>query len=156
MTHKQYLTEAFTEAFRGIHENLGGPFGAVVVKNGEIIGRGCNRVIFENDPTAHAEVTAIRDACKVLGSYDLSGTVIYSTCEPCPMCLSAIYWSKIEAVYYSLTRFDAEEIGFSDRRIYEEFDKKPEERSLKMHLVDHPDAKALFAEWSENPNKVLY
>ena len=156
MTHEQYLTQAFNEAFRGIQENLGGPFGAVVVKNGEIIGRGCNRVIFENDPTAHAEVTAIRDACKTLGSYDLSGAVIYSTCEPCPMCLSAIYWSKIEVVYFSLTRFDAEDIGFSDRRIYEEFDKKPEERSLKMQMVDHPVAKNLFKEWMENPNKILY
>jgi len=155
-THNDFLTEAFKEAFYGIRNDLGGPFGAVVVKDGIIIGKGSNRVTSENDPTAHAEVTAIRSACKNTGSFDLSGAIIYSTCEPCPMCLSAIYWAKINTVYYSLTKFDADEIGFSDNLIYQEFGMNDEEKTVNLEKIDHPSAAVLFEEWRKNPNKVLY
>ena len=156
LTHEDYLNEAFKEAFRGIRNDLGGPFGAVVVKDGVILGKGCNRVISDNDPTAHAEVTAIREACRNVESYDLTGAVIYSTCEPCPMCLSAIYWAKIKMVYFSLTQFDAHDIGFSDNLIYQEFELEAEERTVKMEKIELPAAVELFEEWRKSPNKILY
>ena len=156
LVHEDFLNEAFNEAFYGIRNDLGGPFGAVVVKDNVILGKGCNRVISENDPTAHAEVMAIRNACKNIGSYDLSGTVIYSTCEPCPMCLSAIYWAKIPTVYYCLTQFDADKIGFSDNRIYKQLELNNKKRSVKLKQTDHPSAIKLFEEWMNNPNKILY
>lgn len=151
-----YLNEAFNEAFYGIRNELGGPFGAVVVKDGVIIGKGCNRVTSDNDPTAHAEVTAIRAACKNLSTFDLSGAEIYSTCEPCPMCLSAIYWAKIVTVYYSLTQFDADDIGFSDNRIYQEFGLNAEDKKVRLEKIEHPSANELFEEWRRNPSKILY
>jgi guanine deaminase len=154
--HNEYMTLAFEEAFCGIRNELGGPFGAVVVKDGVILGKGCNRVTSENDPTAHAEVTAIREACKTIGNFDLTGAEIYSTCEPCPMCLSAIYWSKITKVYYSLTQFDADDIGFSDSIIYQEFTLPPEKKTVKLVKLDHPGATELFDEWRKNPSKTLY
>lgn len=150
------MTIAFEEAFHGIRNGLGGPFGAVIVKDGEIIGKGCNRVTSENDPTAHAEVTAIRDACKSINSFDLTGAVIYSTCEPCPMCLSAIYWAKINKVYYSLTQFDADGIGFSDNLIYQEFELPNDEKSVRLEKIAHDAADKLFEEWKRNPSKILY
>ena len=155
-THKEFLTKAFNEAYWGIRNELGGPFGAVVVKDGLIIGKGCNRVIVDNDPTAHAEVTAIRQACRQIGSYDLSGAVIYATCEPCPMCLSAIYWAKISFVYFSLTQYDAAGIGFSDHHIYQELKLPAEERLLKMEKIEHPLSEMLFCEWNNNPSRILY
>jgi guanine deaminase len=154
--HNEYMTLAFEEAFHGIRNGLGGPFGAVVVKDGVILGKGCNRVTSDNDPTAHAEVTAIREACKTIGNFDLTGAEIYSTCEPCPMCLSAIYWAKITKVYYSLTQFDADDIGFSDNLIYQEFTLPPEKKSVKLVRVDHAAATDLFDEWRKNPSKTLY
>ena len=154
--HEHFIDEAFKEAFYGIRNDLGGPFGAVVVKDGVILGKGCNRVTSDNDPTAHAEVTAIRSACKNSGSFDLSGAVIYCTCEPCPMCLSAIYWANIDAVYFSLTQFDADGIGFSDHKIYSELAMGIEDRSVKFEKIDHPLSRELFEEWSKNPQKIQY
>lgn len=155
-SHEKYLDEAFGLAFQSVGNNVGGPFGAVVVKDGKIIGMGGNRVILEHDPTAHAEIVAIREACRKLGNFDLSGAVIYATCEPCPMCLSALYWANISEVYYCLTRYQADAIGFRDNHIYEELEKLPEERSLNFHQVSHPDADRLFREWEEKQDKMVY
>jgi len=154
--HGSFLDKAFELAFNGIRNNVGGPFGAVVVKEGRIIGSGCNCVTSSNDPTAHAEVTAIRDACRNIKSFDLSGAVIYSTCEPCPMCLSAIYWANIKTVYFSSSRYDAADIGFRDNHIYEEMDIPLAERTVPFLHVDHPMASALFSEWLGKQDKTLY
>jgi tRNA(Arg) A34 adenosine deaminase TadA len=154
--HEKYLNEAFNLAYRSIRNNIGGPFGAVVVMDGKIIGKGGNRVVLQNDPTAHAEIVAIREACRNIRNFDLSGAVLYSTCEPCPMCLSAIYWANIKEVYYCLTRYQAEAIGFKDNHIYEEMNLMPEERALSFHQVTHPEATGLFREWTEKQDKMPY
>lgn len=151
-----YLDEAFNEAFHSVRNNMGGPFGAVVVMDGKVIGRGGNRVSSTNDPTAHAEIVAIRDACRNINNFDLAGAVIYATCEPCPMCLSAIYWANIRKVYYSLTRTDAESIGFRDNHIYEELNLLPGERKTSFIHVHHPLANLLFREWTEKTDKTPY
>ena len=151
-----HLNEAFDEAFRSVRNNIGGPFGAVVVMDGKVIGKGGNRVSSQNDPTAHAEIVAIRDACQHIGSFDLSGTVLYSTCEPCPMCLSAIYWANILSVFYCSTRHDAASIGFKDNHIYEELNQPVEERKMNFRQVTHPMAVDLFREWTEKNDKIPY
>jgi len=151
-----YLSEAFKEAFHGIRNNHGGPFGAVIVRDNTIIGRGCNMVISQHDPTAHAEIVAIRQACKNINSYDLSGTVIYSTCEPCPMCFSAVYWAKINEVIFCLSRHDAELMGFKDNHIYEEIYKDFSERDIRFTKVDHSYIKTLMEEWNQKPDKFHY
>jgi guanine deaminase len=152
----KYLDEAFNEAFLSVRNNIGGPFGAVVVMDGKVIGKGGNRVSSQNDPTAHAEIVAIRDACKHISNFDLSGAVLYSTCEPCPMCLSAIYWSNIKAVYFCSTRHEADYIGFKDNHIYEELNLAPEKRKIAFTRVAHPKAVELFSEWSEKADKISY
>ncbi len=154
--HEKYLNEAFDLAYQSIRNNIGGPFGAVVVMDGKIIGKGGNRVISQNDPTAHAEIVAIREACRNISNFDLSGAVLYATCEPCPMCLSAIYWANIKEVYYCSTRYQAEAIGFRDNHIYEEMNLLPEERTLSFHQVTHPEAAGLFREWTEKQDKMPY
>jgi len=154
--NEKYFEEAFDLAYQSVRNNLGGPFGALVVMDGDIIGKGGNQVVSQNDPTAHAEIVAIRDACRKLGNFDLSGAVIYATCEPCPMCLSAIYWANIKEVYYCSTRYQAEAIGFKDNHIYEEMKLLPEKRTLAFHHVAHPEADALFREWSEKQDKMPY
>jgi tRNA(Arg) A34 adenosine deaminase TadA len=151
-----FFTIAFEEAFLSVRNNMGGPFGAVVVKDGEIIGKGGNRVSSANDPTAHAEINAIRDACKNIGSFDLSGTVLYSTCEPCPMCLSAIYWANISKVLYSSTRHQAADIGFKDNHIYEELSLQPLDRKIPFISVETEQAGELFKEWIEKNDKIPY
>ena len=153
---KIYLDEAFEEAFHGVRNNLGGPFGAVVVKDGKIIGKGGNRVSSQNDPTAHAEIVAIREACQNIASFDLTGSVLYATCEPCPMCLSAIYWANIHTVYYCSTRLEAESIGFKDNHIYEELNVVPEQRKIHFKPVADPKASELFSEWSGKNDKIPY
>jgi guanine deaminase len=155
-SHEFYLNEAFDEAFLSVRYNIGGPFGAVVVMHGNIIGRGGNRVITLNDPTAHAEIVAIREACKTIGNFDLTGAVLYTTCEPCPMCLSAIYWANIHAVYYGSTRFEAEAIGFKDNHIYEELDIPAEERLIPFKKLENTKAAELFLEWDEKKDKITY
>jgi tRNA(Arg) A34 adenosine deaminase TadA len=124
-----FLREAIQVSIKNVQENNGGPFGAVIVKAGKIIARGANKVTAKNDPTAHAEVEAIRQACEVLGTFDLSGCDIYASCEPCPMCLGAIYWSRVDHLYFAATKEDAAEIGFDDEFIYEEIGKSFQSRS---------------------------
>jgi tRNA(Arg) A34 adenosine deaminase TadA len=128
----------------------------VVVKDGIVIGKGGNCVSSQNDPTAHAEIVAIRDACSKTGTFDLAGAIIYATCEPCPMCLSAIYWANIGAVYYCSTRLDAASIGFKDNHIYEELNIPPTERKIGFHHLHHPTAVELFKEWREKADKIPY
>lgn len=155
-SEETYFKLAFDEAFHSVRSNLGGPFGAVVVKNGKVIGKGGNRVSSTNDPTAHAEIVAIREACKSIGSFDLSGCVLYTTCEPCPMCLSAIYWASIERVFYGSTRYEAAEIGFKDNHIYEELPLQPADRKIPFIQVNLEPAITLFREWTEKSDKVPY
>ena len=155
-TTETSFNEAFNQAFYSVRNNVGGPFGAVILMDGKIIGKGGNQVSSQNDPTAHAEIVAIRDACKNIGNFDLSGAVLYTTCEPCPMCLSAIYWANIRAVYYVSTRHQAEAIGFKDNHIYEELNLNPSERRIAFVQLDHPKAIELFREWTEKNDKIPY
>jgi len=137
-------------------EKGGGPFGAVIVKDGEIIAAYANSVTIDNDPTAHAEVNAIREACKKLKTFDLSGCEIYSSCEPCPMCLGAIYWARIDKLYFANTKNDADAIGFSDNFIYDEIAKPYSERNLKTENLMREDAIKAFELWSQTENKIEY
>jgi len=137
-------------------ENGGGPFGAVIVKDGKIIATGVNRVTAHTDPTAHAEVNAIRKAAKKLGTFDLSGCEIYSSCEPCPMCLGAIYWAHLDKLYYGNSKTDAKAIGFDDSFIYDEIELKPEKRKVKTVKFLHDEAIKAFKLWSEKTDKIEY
>jgi len=137
-------------------KNDGGPFGAIIVKDGSIVSAGRNRVTASNDPTAHAEIVAIREAAKQLGTFDLSGCEIYTTCEPCPMCLGAIYWARLDKVYYGNTKLDAKKIGFDDSFIYDEMALKPENRKLKMEQILHNEAIVAFKDWEEKEDKIEY
>ena len=147
------------EAIRLSEDNVrngGGPFGAVIARDGEIVGTGTNRVTPDCDPTAHAEVNAIRAAASRLGTFDLSGCEIYSSCEPCPMCLGAIYWAHLDRLYYGNDKQDAAGIGFDDAFIYRELDLKPDDRSLKSERLLSDEAAAAFREWAAKPDKVEY
>ena len=135
---------------------LGGPFGALIARDGKVIAEGFNQVTSANDPTAHAEVVAIREACAKLGSFNLAGCEIYTSCEPCPMCLGAIYWARLERIYFANSRADAAAIGFDDDHIYREMPKRHEERSIPIEQVDLEEARAIFREWQEMPDKVQY
>src|ERR1700750_610657 len=130
--HEKFMRMAIRLSEHNIQNGLGGPFGAVVVKDGEVVAASANKVIPENDPTAHAEVSAIRLACTALGTYNLQGCVIYTSCEPCPMCLGAIYWARLDAIYYGNTKTDAATIGFDDQFIYEELDLPLHRRTLRI------------------------
>ncbi len=134
----------------------GGPFGAVVVCDGRIAGRGHNQVTTLFDPTAHAEVMAIREACRSLGRFDLRGCELYTSCEPCPMCLAAIYWARLERVFYACTRHDAAGIGFDDDFIYEQLALEIAARSLPMEQIEREHSLTLFREWMEKPDKISY
>lgn len=134
----------------------GGPFGAVIVKDGKVVGAAANRVTLNNDPTAHAEVMAIREACQNLNTFDLSGCTLYASCEPCPMCLSAIYWARIDEYFYANDKNDAKSIDFDDAFIYEEIDKKPEERYIKRGQIIRGEAIKVFEKWREKDDKVRY
>ena len=141
-------------------KDYGGPFGACIVKDGKIIGKGINMVLKNNDPTAHAEIVAIRNACKRLGTYDLSNCEIYTSCYPCPMCLSAIIWANIKVVYYGNTKEDAKDIGFRDDFIYEYIDKladnKKDNRVLKLKCINREEAIKVFDRFKEDKDKILY
>lgn len=141
---------------KNVKEALGGPFGAVIVKDARIIAQSANTVTLTNDPTAHAEVSTIRLACKALNSFNLSGCVIYTSCEPCPMCLGAIYWARIDTIYYANTKTDAAKIGFDDRFIYEELDKPMAERSLPIKQLLRDEAQQAFKLWEESGLKIEY
>lgn len=135
--------------------NVGGPFGACVVQNGKIIGKGSNHVLSNNDPTAHAEIMAIRDACKNINSYDLSGCELYTSCYPCPMCLSAIIWSNIKKVYYGNTKEDAANIGFRDEFIYN-YIKNNDSSTLKLECIDREETIKTFNKFSKKNDKIIY
>ena len=132
-----------------IQHGLGGPFGAVIVKAGKVVASSANKVVAENDPTAHAEVSAIRLACKALGSYDLSGCEIYTSCEPCPMCLGAIYWARIDKIYYANTKADAAAIGFDDHFIYKEIECDMRQRKLPFVQLLRDEALVAFERWRD-------
>jgi tRNA(Arg) A34 adenosine deaminase TadA len=137
-------------------ERGGGPFGAIVVADGEIIARGANRVTASHDPTAHAEVVAIRSACDAREHFELTGCTLYTSCEPCPMCMGAIYWSRLDRVVYAATRIDAAEAGFDDEHIYGEIEKPPSDRQMPMHHVLPEEAHRPFDAWNEHDDRVEY
>ena len=147
---------AIEEANAGVRANHGGPFGCVIVRRGEIVARGHNRVTSTNDPTAHAEVSAIREACRSLGRFQLEDCELYTSCEPCPMCLAAIYWARIPKVYYGNTRTDAAAIGFSDDVIYQQIAMPIEERAIAMKPLLRDEAQSTFQAWAVKPDKVEY
>ncbi len=152
---KTFMRLAISESIENI-KNGGGPFGAVIVKNGELVATGVNRVTANNDPTAHAEVSAIRNACKKLGTFQLDGCVIYTSCEPCPMCLSAIYWSGIRKIYYGNTAVDARDINFDDQFIYDEIEVPADQRSIPSICVLRNEAQQAFRDWRLKVDKVEY
>jgi guanine deaminase len=152
----QFMQMAVDLSSEGMNNGKGGPFGCIIVKDGEVVGKGANSVSSTNDPTAHAEVVAIRDACKNLGTFQLTGCEVYTSCEPCPMCLGAIYWARPGIVYYANTKIDAAEIGFDDQFIYEEIEKHPEERKIKFQQMKLSEAKSVFIQWKAKGNKILY
>ncbi|PWS31460.1 nucleoside deaminase [Pedobacter paludis] len=154
--HEDFMRMAIALSVQNVNENIGGPFGAVVVKDGKVVAKSANKVTSTNDPTAHAEVSAIRLACTELGTFDLSGCVIYTSCEPCPMCLGAIYWSRIETIYYGNTKADAGKIGFDDKFIYDELDKPMEKRSLPVLQLLRDEASHAFKLWETSPMRIDY
>jgi tRNA(Arg) A34 adenosine deaminase TadA len=154
--HARWMDDAITLARAGMRIHGGGPFGAVIVAHGKLVGRGCNQVTRLLDPTAHAEITAIRDACRALQRFDLRGCVLYSSCEPCPMCLAAIYWARLDRVFYASTRSDAAGIGFDDDFIYQQIPLDLAARSLPMVQLPTPAAADLFGEWAAKADKIPY
>lgn len=155
MNKKEFMQMAIDLSVKNIDKG-GGPFGAVIVKNNKVIAASGNSVTNDTDPTAHAEVNAIREACKALGSFDLSGCEIYASCEPCPMCLGAIYWARLDKLYFANTKSDADNIGFSDKFIYEEFEKTINERNLKTENFMREEAFAAFKKWENSQDKTEY
>ena len=153
---KGFMQEAIALSQKGVANGEGGPFGCVIVKNGSIIGRGNNQVTSTNDPTAHAEMVAIRDACRNLNSFQLTDCELYTSCEPCPMCLGAIYWARPKVVYYANTRKDAANIGFDDDYIYKEIVLLPDQRHIPMLQLDHAEALQVFNTWHDNQEKISY
>ncbi len=152
----RYMQAAVEEAHYGVESREGGPFGAVIVHEGTIVGRGHNTVVTTNDPTAHAEINAIREASKTLGRFDLSDCTIYTTCEPCPMCYSALYWARIPVVYRGATQQDAAAIGFDDKEIYDDLAGAPENRKIPMKEIDREACLEPFRLWQSKPDRVLY
>ncbi|HNZ62017.1 MAG TPA: nucleoside deaminase [Paludibacteraceae bacterium] len=152
---KKFMRKAIELSLNNIKKG-GGPFGAVIVKDGKIIATGVNRVTANNDPTAHAEINAIRKAAAKLKNFDLSGCEIYTSCEPCPMCLGAIYWAHIDKMYFANTKVDAQNAGFDDSFIYEEINLKPEDRKLKLQQLLREEAIAAFETWKNTTNKTEY
>ena len=150
------MAAAIELARDGVQRNEGGPFGAVIVKNGSIAGKGYNRVISTKDPTAHAEIVAIRAAAAQLGEFHLTGGTLYTTCEPCPMCLAASYWARIERVFYALTRSDAEALGFSDAEIYNEISKPVNQRKIPLTQCGRAQALGLSDLWLHKTDKTEY
>ena len=156
MDDKFYIREAIKQAGKGISNKEGGPFGAIIVKNGEIVGRGNNKVTSTNDPTAHAEMVAIRDACKNLNSFQLDDCVIYSSCEPCPMCLGAIYWARPKKLVFASSKEDASDAGFDDSLIYKEISLPKEKRLIETHQILREEGKSVFDKWIESDDKTKY
>jgi len=154
--HEHFLNRAIELAKLGSEAGHGGPFGAIVVKEGRIIGEGYNCVTDLNDPSAHAEIVAIRQACIALNDFQLTECTIYTSCEPCPMCLGAIYWARPEQVYFASTKIDAADAGFDDAYIYEEMKLLPGKRNIPMHFLKMNKAQEVFEAWKSNPDKINY
>jgi tRNA(Arg) A34 adenosine deaminase TadA len=153
--HQEWMAEAIRLSEESVRTG-GGPFGAVIVRDGAILARGANQVTTVNDPTAHAEVVAIRSACATLATFELRGCAIYTSCEPCPMCLGAIYWARLEAVYFAATRMDAAAGGFDDEFIYHELRLPPGQRVLPTHSLMREEALYAFREWREKSDRINY
>jgi tRNA(Arg) A34 adenosine deaminase TadA len=153
---EKFMRQAIGLSLSKMRANHGGPFGAVVVRNGKIVGRGWNRVTSTNDPTAHAEVSAIRDACSKLKTFQLADCELYTSCEPCPMCLAAIYWARLKTVYYANTRRDAAKINFDDDLIYREVAAPISRRKIPMKNLLREEALKVFAEWKIKSDKIAY
>ncbi len=153
---EKFMMEAIILSQKGIDDNEGGPFGCIIVKDDKIIGSGSNKVINNIDPTAHAEIVAIRDACRHLGSFHLSGCEIYTSCEPCPMCLGAIYWARPKIIFYANTREDAASIGFDDSLIYSEMKAEPSDRKIPAVNIGRVHAVKVFRNWARKNDKTLY
>jgi guanine deaminase len=157
MTNQQlFIRKAIKLSLENVQTGKGGPFGAIIVKGNNIIASGTNLVTSLNDPTAHAEITAIREACKVLGTFQLDGCEMYSSCEPCPMCLGAIYWARLEKIFIASIMKDAAEVGFDDAFIYSEFSKQVGERKIPMVLIPQNEALSAFKEWKHKEDKIKY
>jgi len=156
MNKEELMHEAINLSQKKMRAGAGGPIGALIVKNGEIISRGWNKVTSTNDPTAHAEIVAIRSACKQLKTFDLSSCEIYTSCMPCPMCLTAIYWARIKKFYYANTAEDADRTGFDDKALYKEIRSSEQNRSMKSEQLLHKEALEVFKEWDEKEDKMLY
>jgi guanine deaminase len=154
--HRRFMRDAIELSRANVREGKGGPFAAVVVKDGAVLARGTNLVTSTNDPTAHAEIVAIRMACRALGSFQLEGCDIYTTCEPCPMCLGAIYWARPRAVFFANTQDDAAKIGFDDQFIYDEFSRPHSERKIPMNQILREEALPVFREWMDKTDKRSY
>ena len=155
-THEAFLQLAVAIAREHMQAGAGGPFGAVIVRNGAVIGRGWNQVTSDHAPTAHAEVSAIRDACRTVANFSLAGSVIYTTCEPCPMCLSAIWWARIETIYFASDRDDAARIGFDDAALYREVSLALPDRQLPLVRYQIADADQLMEDWLKKEDKIPY
>lgn len=153
---EKFMKRAIELSLNNVSSGNGGPFGAVVVKNGQIIGEGWNKVTSANDPTAHAEVEAIRQACANIKNFDLSGAEIYTSCEPCPMCLSAIYWARIDKIYFANTKTDAAAINFDDDFLYQEIPKTLEKRKIPMVQLMRDQALFAFETWQKKEDKIPY
>jgi len=154
--HQQFLQQAIHIACKNVTQDNGGPYGACVVKDNKIIASSGNRVTSDLDPTAHAEIIAIREACKTLNDFQLESCILYSSCEPCPMCLGAIYWARLAQVYYACNRFDAAAAGFDDSFIYNEIEKLPQQRKIVMQQLSLPTAQSPFNLWQSQQNKTIY
>ena len=154
--HEDFLQQALQLALDNVDSGEGGPYGAVIVKGNSVIAASANKVTSTIDPTAHAEILAIRLACQQLNDFRLTDCVLYSSCEPCPMCLGAIYWARLDAVYYACNRFDAAAANFDDSFIYDEINVLPEHRRITMHHINLPDARKPFEIWNRKADKILY
>ncbi|HPH84489.1 MAG TPA: nucleoside deaminase [Ferruginibacter sp.] len=153
---EKFMHEAIALSLDGIRQNHGGPFGCVIVKGDTIVGRGNNQVTSTNDPTAHAEVVAIRDACKNLDTFQLDGCEVYTSCEPCPMCLGAIYWARPKVIYFANNREDAANVGFDDSMIYDEMSAQIEKRKIPILSLGREEALKVFMEWKDKADKTTY
>jgi len=154
--HKKFMRRAIEISQHGMDNNSGGPFGAVIVKDGKIIAESFNQVTSTNDPTAHAEIAAIRKACEKLNSFQLTDCIIYTSCEPCPMCLGAIYWARPKAVFFGCTKEDAAAIDFDDDFIYQELEKPVSQRNIPFKNILREEAKQVFDQWKEKTDKIKY
>ncbi|HXM92702.1 MAG TPA: nucleoside deaminase [Candidatus Dormibacteraeota bacterium] len=152
----ELMRRAIALALGNVRNGMGGPFAALIVKDGRVLAEGTNRVTFSNDPTAHAEIVAIREACRVLGNFELTGCELYATCEPCPMCLGAIYWTRLGRVFYGATATDASAAGFDDAFIYAELKKPVVERRTPMTQILREESCTIFTEWKQLGNKKSY